>query len=150
MIQKIKTRLVSEEGFTLIELLVVIVILGILVAIAVPAYLSFRGNAETAAAESNVRSAIPAAEAYYQANNGTATDADSSATTTLYAGMDLAGLQKQAPGVDSGLVVSVSTDFKSYCLQDTNGGSTYHYVGGADAATVTDGGKVVTGSCPTL
>ena len=45
MIDRIKTRLGSEQGFTLIELLVVIIILGILVAIAVPSYLSFRGNA---------------------------------------------------------------------------------------------------------
>ncbi len=71
MINKIKNRLASEQGFTLIELLVVIVILGILVAIAVPAYLSFRGNAKTAASEANVRSAIPAAEAYYQDTVGT-------------------------------------------------------------------------------
>ncbi len=51
MIDKIKTRMASEEGFTLIELLVVIIILGILVAIAVPAYLSFAGNAKIAAAK---------------------------------------------------------------------------------------------------
>ncbi len=123
MVSKIKQRLASDEGFTLIELLVVIVILGILLAIAVPSYLGFKQRAERSSAKANVRSALPAMEAWY-ADHGT------------YAGATKAAL---LASYDAGLKASVGATLtaSSYCIYNTTGSSIAHATGPAGSIKLT-------------
>ena len=65
MLHKLRSRAQDEKGFTLIELLVVILIIGILAAIALPAFLNQRGKAQDAEAKSAVRTAQTAMETWY-------------------------------------------------------------------------------------
>jgi type IV pilus assembly protein PilA len=82
MLHKLRDRAQSEKGFTLIELLVVILIIGILAAIALPAFLNQRSKAQDANAKSVVRTAQTAIETYYT-DKQTYALADTAALTAI-------------------------------------------------------------------
>jgi type IV pilus assembly protein PilA len=54
----------TERGFTLVDLLIVLILIGILTAIAAPAYIKFVRRANDAAAAANIRALRPAVSAY--------------------------------------------------------------------------------------
>jgi type IV pilus assembly protein PilA len=110
MLQRLRHRAGGQEGFTLIELLVVILIIGILAAVAIPAFINQKGKANDANAKSDARTAQTAEETYFtgaqaytgtptQANNGLATANLTAIEPTLTQALPLAGenLQLQSP-----------------------------------------------------
>ena len=126
-----RRRLHSDErGFTLIELLVTLIILAILLAIAIPSYLSFRGRASDTSAQANIRAIVPSISSYFSDKN-------------TYLGMTLANLQStydQAIDASKYSLPAADLSASSFCISSTVVGQTWSKTGPA--------GTIVQAACP--
>ena len=112
-----------EDGFTMIELLVVMIIMAILVAAGLAFHFGARERASDATAKSNIRTAVPAIEAYKGDNQG-------------YDGMTVPILKSTySPGI--GNIVIEWTAPSDYCVSSTVGDNSWWKRGPAGDITTT-------------
>ena len=139
MLNKLRVRAQSESGFTLVELLVVMLILGLLAAIAIPAFFNQRDKAHDADAKATARSAQTAIETY-------ATDNDGS-----YAGADNDALRAIEPTLPAGDPLEVVSDVDTYTITVTADNTDHTFsIDRADTGAVTFPCTVEgEGGCPT-
>lgn len=108
-----KTNTRSTKGFTLVEIMIVVVIIGLLAAMAIPAFQKVRENSIGKAMENDARQIASAAQQYFLENAGVTTIPFSVTTTTGIVGSSpLSVYVKQiSKGTNVSANIVLDTDF---------------------------------------
>jgi type IV pilus assembly protein PilA len=102
MIQHIQE---NEKGFTLIEIMIVIAIIGILAAIAIPNYISYRDKTFCTAAESDAHSLVNGLYAYFAVPVNQTYSGGGPGTSIQFSGVTTVKLS----GINTGTIVPIGT-----------------------------------------